>query len=109
MQSNNWLWLHVALGVFLGLMAAGGVSYLAFVWHVNKAMDIGDEVMTRTLENLERENAEVWRTNPPVRQVRISPGRSEQPVQRPLSDNERCLGGTRLQKVNDGWVQIGSC
>lgn len=116
MAATNGLVWKIALGVFLGLSACGLVTCTVLG-------TMGYAIEKQREEQANQAVAEFIKSaNDPdpfglaakvERQRRIDAERqrhyeaANQPA--PLKPDERCVGATRLQRVENGWVQSGSC
>ena len=96
------LWWRIALGVFAAMMAHSIVTGLYVRWEIYtgiKALGVAFEEFEKEIRS---EAAAPSRA--PVRAApRASPPR---PAIRPLAAGERCVGGKRFRRVENGWVQV---
>lgn len=96
------LWWRIALGVFTALLAHSIVTGLYVRWEIYT----GIKALGVAFEEWEKE----------VRSEMAAPPRSPRPAStqtspprlamRPLAAGERCVGGKRFRRVENGWVQV---
>ncbi|WP_223495075.1 hypothetical protein [Stenotrophomonas indicatrix] len=116
MAATNGLVWKIALGVFLGLSACGLVTCTVLGtmgYAIEQQRE--DQVNQAVAEFIKSANdpdpfgygkkAEEQRLRDVERQRLLHA--ANQPA--PLKPDERCVGKTRLQRVENGWVQSGSC
>lgn len=112
-------WLFIAAGtvaVIMGLIewnarrqAAASVKEWMRPMTVDEKAQL-EAAMAEQLAELDRELAKT----PPqqIRQLQLrvgSPPASTSKERAPLAPDERCMSGQRFQRVENGWVQVGSC
>ncbi|MGY0632752.1 hypothetical protein [Luteimonas sp. A478] len=102
-EHRGWdLWWQIALGVFLGMLAHSIVTGLYARWELYQGL----KQFGAAIEQVGQEP----RGNPDADQIR----RRERPATRapsrpeirPLAAGERCIGGKRFRRVENGWVQV---
>lgn len=101
-ERHAGLWWRIALGVFIGMLAHSVVTGL----YVRLELYMGLKAAGDALEQLTGELTES--TPPPVKPAQRAPTRRAAPpaAPRPLSADERCVGGKRFRRVENGWVQV---
>lgn len=116
--SNGLIW-KVALGVFLGgsacllatcgLLAVGGSAAMQQQEQAKSAaiQDWLAETQKMTDVSNRRYEANNRRLEEQRRIDALNQARMTAPV--PLKNDERCVGATRLRRVENGWEQSGSC
>lgn len=96
------LWWRIALGVFAAMLAHSIVTGLYVRWEIYTGM----KALGVAFEEFEKE-VRSEAANPPRAPAsasrRASPPR---PAIRPLAAGERCVGGKRFRRVENGWVQV---
>lgn len=115
-RSDNGLVWKVALGVFLG-MTACGLATCTVLGSLGYAVQKQQEAqVSKAIDDLNR----IANDPDPMglrkmaaeqqRQEALQAAREEQ-LRRPppLGPDERCVGETRLRRIENGWVQAGSC
>lgn len=102
-QRHAGLWLQIALGVFVAMLAHSIVTGLYVRWEIYT----GIKTLGAAFEEFEKEiRAE---TAVPTRvhgREATRPARPTRPAIRPLAAGERCVGGKRFRRVENGWVQV---
>lgn len=96
------LWWRIALGVFAALMAHSVVTGLYVRWEIHTGL----KALGVALDDWEKDvRSEMGATTPPPPRAstRAAPPR---PAMRPLAAGERCIGGKRFRRVENGWVQV---
>lgn len=115
MAGNGLIW-KVAIGVFVG--AAASLVATCGVLAVGGAavMEQQDRQKAAVIQNwLDESNSMVNESNRQFAQNnrRLDQARQAQEEQKKvsveLSPDERCVGKTRLRRIENGWMQSGSC
>ena len=116
--SNGLIW-KVAAGVFIGgtacLLATCGLLAVGGSAVIQQSQDAKVEAIQGWMEETNRATAEANRqyeenTRRQQEQFRLRAEQEEAmkaPV--PLKADERCVGETRLRRIENGWIQSGSC
>lgn len=101
-ERHAGLWWQIALGVFVGMLAHSVVTGL----YVRVELYMGLKAAGEALDQLAGELTESVR--PPARPTQRAPVRRAAPAAapRPLGADERCVGGKRFRRVENGWVQV---
>lgn len=116
--SNNGTGLvwKVALGVFLG-MSACGLATCTVLGSLGYAVQKQqEEQLSQAIDDLNK----IAKDPDPMGFAKLAEQKRREEAQRaadyerahrppPLGPNERCVGDTRLRRVENGWVQSGSC
>ena len=110
-NGSGLIW-KVALGVFIGVSACALATCTALGtlgYAVQKQREVQ---MNKTIEDLNK----IANDPDPMGFRKIVAERQREEAQRamqdrppPLGPNERCIGATRLRRIENGWVQAGSC
>lgn len=101
-NSNGMVW-KIALGVFVGLCLFGLVTCSGLVI-VGYAVQAEQEKQAQAAVD---EFMKVARDPDPLGWRRAEIERQQQEAQsRALQPGERCIGGKRLRRVDNGWVQV---
>lgn len=94
------LWWRIALGVFVGALAHSAVVGLYVRWELQRAISVAEADMKQA----EREMARALdQSSSTPRSSSVRPAR---PAIRPLAAGERCVGGKRFRRIENGWVQM---
>jgi hypothetical protein len=115
--SKGLVW-KVALGVFLGLTACGlvtctvvgalGLGYMKDrVDETDKKLNIISDGQGSEPLNMRARTDEMRRAQDAAYGHLRDQARAPEPAR--LSEDERCVGKTRLRRVENGWEQSGSC
>lgn len=101
-ERHAGLWWQIALGVFTGLLAHSVVTGL----YVRVELYMGLKAAGEALDQLAGDLTES--APPPVRPAQRASTRRAAPsaAPRPLGADERCVGGKRFRRVENGWVQV---
>ncbi|MEN5267975.1 hypothetical protein ABE502_03235 [Stenotrophomonas sepilia] len=117
MASSKGLVWKVALGVFLGVTACGlatcGVVGILGLGYMKDRADATNETLNIINDGRGAEPLNFTVRAEEMRRAQQEARMQPQPMDRqqhvPLKDDERCVGGTRLKRVENGWEQSGSC
>ena len=96
------LWWRIALGVFTALLAHSIVTGLYVRWEIYTGIKALGVAFDEFEKDVRSEIAAPSRSPRPT-STRASPPR---PAIRPLAAGERCVGGKRFRRVENGWVQV---
>lgn len=96
------LWWRISLGVFVGMLGHSIVTGLYARWEIYTGL----QALGAAFEDLEKDAKEA--PIPPSHPAERSPTptRARTPLMRPLAVDERCVGGKRFRRVENGWVQV---
>ena len=96
------LWWRIALGIFVGMLAHSIVTGLYVRWELYTGL----RALGAAFEDLGKEtNATPAAGSRPAPRP-VTPARMLPPAIRPLGADERCVGGKRFRRVENGWVQV---
>lgn len=96
------LWWRIALGVFAAMMAHSIVTGVYVRWEIYTGIKALGVALDDWEKDVRREMA-TPAPAPPRASTRAAPPR---PAMRPLATGERCVGGKRFRRVENGWVQV---
>ena len=96
------LWWRIALGVFTAMMAHSIVTGLYVRWEIYT----GIKALGVALDEFEKEVRSDIGAPPPAPRRTSTRAAPARPAMRPLAPGERCVGGKRFRRVENGWVQV---
>ena len=96
------LWWRIALGIFVGMLAHSIVTGLYVRWELYTGL----QAMGTVFEDLEKEANAAPAAGSKPRARPVTPARTRPASIRPLAADERCVGGKRFQRVENGWAQV---
>lgn len=101
-ERHAGLWWQIALGVFVGMLAHSVVTGL----YVRVELYMGLKAAGDALDQLVDDLTESAPSS--VRPAQRASTRMAAPpaAPRPLGADERCVGGKRFRRVENGWVQV---
>lgn len=113
--SKGLVW-KVALGVFLGVTACGlatcGIVGALGLGYMKDRADAANETLNVISDGHGAEALNFDARMTEMRQAQQAarfPAPEESRQRVPLKEDERCVGSTRLRRVENGWEQSGSC
>lgn len=95
---NDGLWWQIALGIFVGQLMTGAVVGILALLLGGVAAHEADTQMKAAVDQIQQVSQQTLRPS--------TPRPSTYRPRRPLSDGERCMGGTRLRRIEHGWAQV---
>ncbi|TBV75857.1 chloride channel protein [Pseudoxanthomonas winnipegensis] len=97
---HDGLWWQIALGIFVGqLMTAAVLGILAVAFGAYTANE-AERALRQMSVQMQQATRPASRSQAPAN---IYPSK---PVNRPLSDGERCIKGERFKRLDNGWEQL---
>ena len=96
------LWWRIALGMFAAMMAHSIITGLYVRWEIYTGLKALGVSLDEFEKDVRREMAAPAQAARPA-STRVAPPR---PAMRPLAPGERCVGGKRFRRVENGWVQV---
>lgn len=96
------LWKHIAIGIILGGLGVFVILLIGWMMYLRIAFGVIDRSVSDATQQMQRELRQQMPPPPrPVQTQRAAPV--------PLRSDERCIDGQRLQRIENGWRQVGSC
>jgi len=96
------LWWQIALGVFTAMIAHSIVTGL----YVRLEIYMGLRALGQAIEDVGNELGAGPEVPAPTASRSVAPPRRAPVTMRLLRTDERCVGGKRFRKVENGWVQV---
>jgi len=106
----------IALGVFLGMSACGLATCTVLGTMGYAVQKQKEEQLSKAIDDLNK----IAKDPDPMGFAKVAQEKQREEARRiaeyerahrppPLGPNERCVGATRLRRVENGWTQSGSC
>ncbi|TBV76333.1 chloride channel protein [Pseudoxanthomonas winnipegensis] len=99
---HDGLWWQIALGVFVGQLMSAAVAGIAFLLLAGFAASQAEDAAKQLSRQLQQATRQAQSAVPPTPSYAPAPTRTR----RPLSDDERCMGGRRLKRLPNGWQDL---
>lgn len=96
------LWWRIALGVFTAMLAHSIVTGLYVRWEIYTGL----KALGAAFEDLGKEARNEMSSPPHAPRPATTRAAPARPALRPLAAGERCVGGKRFRRVENGWVQV---
>ncbi|TAA08854.1 chloride channel protein [Pseudoxanthomonas winnipegensis] len=99
---HDGLWWQIALGIFVGQLMSAAVAGIAFFLLAGLAASQAEDAAKQLSRQLQQATRQAQSAVPPT--PSYAPAQTR--TRRPLSDDERCIGGRRLKRLPNGWQDL---
>lgn len=107
-EPNNTLMWQIAGGVCLGLLAFAGID--RYLEHRREVAAV--EAWNREIAKINADTArqqQAWRDQAQYNEARKQNLQEARWEAQRIKADERCINGQRFRRVENGWVQTGTC